>query len=54
VEAGALGAGGTPMAPGSQFHTPYQAGAAPNAAQDYTSPWMGLNPNSPYKAPGQP
>ena len=52
IEAGALGAGGTPMAPGSQFHTPYAAGAAPSAAQDYTSPWMGLGAQ--YKAPGQP
>ena len=52
VEAGALGAGGTPMAPGSQFHTPYQ-GPQPT---DYSNggAWMGLNPNapSPYKAPG--
>lgn len=41
VEAGALGSGGVPMAPESQFYSPYSP-AAPNAARDYTSPWMAM------------
>ncbi len=59
IEAGALGSGGTPLSPdfaGGQFHTPYTGGgAAPNAAADYTSPWMGLGGQGApaYPVPGK-